>query len=35
VFHDRLFTGVFGFEAANLMTATESADERQPVKVSF
>jgi hypothetical protein len=35
VFPDRLFTGVFGFEAANLMTATESADERQPVKVSF
>lgn len=35
VFPDRLFTGVFGFEPANLMAATESADERQPVKVSF
>ncbi len=35
VFPNRLFTGMFGFEPSNLMAATESADERQPVKVSF
>ena len=35
VFPNRLLTGLFGFEAANLMAATESADERQPAKVSF
>ena len=35
VFPKRLLTGLFGFEAANLMAATESADERQPAKVSF
>ena len=34
-FPDNLFAGVFGFTAAELLQATESAEERQAPKVSF
>jgi LemA protein len=34
-FPDNLFAGLFGFTAAELLQATESAEERQAPKVSF
>jgi LemA protein len=34
-FPDNFFTGVFGFAPAELLAATESADERKAPKVSF
>jgi LemA protein len=34
-FPDNLFAGLFGFSAAELLQATESAEERQAPKVSF
>ncbi len=34
-FPDTLFAGVFGFKEAELLQATESAEERQAVKVKF
>jgi LemA protein len=34
-FPDNIFAGVFRFDAAELLNATESADERKPPKVSF
>ena len=34
-FPDNLFAGAFGFAPAELLAATESAEERKPPKVSF
>ena len=34
-FPDTIFAGMFGFHAAELLQATESAEERQAVKVKF
>jgi LemA protein len=34
-FPDNVFAGMFGFQAAELLQATESADERKAPKVSF
>ncbi len=34
-FPDTIFAGMFGFQAAELLQATESAEERQVVKVKF
>ena len=34
-FPDNIFAGMFGFEAAELLQATESAEERKAPKVSF
>ena len=35
VFPDTVFAGMFGFAAATLLEATESAEERKAPKVSF
>ena len=34
-FPDNVFAGMFGFGAAELLNATESAEERKAPKVSF
>jgi LemA protein len=34
-FPDTIFSGMFGFQAAELLQATESAEERKAPKVSF
>ncbi|MND07875.1 LemA family protein [compost metagenome] len=34
-FPDTVFAGMFGFQAAELLQATESAEERKAPKVSF
>jgi LemA protein len=34
-FPDTVFAGMFGFQAATLLEATESAEERKAPKVSF
>jgi len=34
-FPDNVFAGMFGFTAAELLAATESAEERKVPKVSF
>jgi LemA protein len=34
-FPDTMFAGMFGFQAAELLQATESAEERKAPKVSF